>query len=642
MLRYTLIAGCIWILFAGSILLSHWMSELPDVHDLLAQGPSHEITLIDVNGQTIARRGLTQGAFVEVSSLPPYVGNAFIAIEDRRFRSHIGLDPVGMARALIADLAAGAYVQGGSTITQQLAKNLFLTPDRTIDRKVEEALLALHLESRYSKDEILTLYLNHVYFGAGAYGIEAASKLFFGKRAEELSLAEAAMLAGLVKAPSRYNPVSNPDAAASRAAVVLQAMQDAGFIDDKARADAVSTRVKIARELATPGAGYFVDYVMAQLPGYAGSYDDSLIVETTLDLSAQTVAEHALAAGLAKEGSTLNARQGALVAMTPDGAIRALVGGRSYDASPFNRAIDARRQPGSAFKAFVYLAALESGYGPNDIMTDGPVSIGNWTPDNYGGKYEGPITLTRAFARSSNSVAVQLTRAAGPARVAKVAHRLGIVSDLQAVPALALGASETSLLELTTGYATFANSGMGVLPYAIASIRTVSGKILYRRKGSGTGTVMSAQHAAQMIDMMEETVSSGTGRAAALDGHPTAGKTGTSQNYRDAWFEGFTASLVCGVWIGNDDNTPMQKAVGGGLPARIFHDFMSVALKDTPAQPLKDSRFALALAQDKLSQVSPKQDASVSVAAVAAETDKAPTDSGNVLDAFGRLLDTLF
>jgi penicillin-binding protein 1A len=404
-LRYSLITAGVWVLLAGAVFLSHLISQLPDTSNLLAYAPSQVITLVDVKGRTIARRGLVQGEHVQVGELPEHVTNAFIAIEDRRFRWHFGVDLWGTMRALFTDIKEGAFVQGGSTITQQLAKNLFLKPERTIERKIEEAILALYLESRYTKDEILTLYLNHVYFGAGVYGIEAASERFFNKRAANLRLTEAAILAGIVKAPSRYNPNHNRDAALDRARVVLAAMEDAGFIDETTMRDAAATRPKMAHASATPGAGYFVDYVLGQVGESARKLNERLIVETTLDLDVQREAERALVTGIVRDGPKLNARQGALVAMTMDGAIRALVGGRSYDASTFNRAI-AERQPGSAFKPFVFLAALERGHRPSDTFMDGPVTVGRWRPGNYEGKYEGNISMTRAMARSSNSVAV--------------------------------------------------------------------------------------------------------------------------------------------------------------------------------------------------------------------------------------------
>jgi penicillin-binding protein 1A len=571
-----------------------------------------------------------------VVELPDYVGNAFIAIEDRRFRYHFGIDPMGLARAAFTDAAHGSYVQGGSTLTQQLAKNLFLKPDRTFKRKIEEAVLAIYLETRYSKDEILTLYLNRVYFGAGVYGIGAASERFFEKGARELTLPEAAILAGSVKAPSRYNPQASSEAAQGRANLVLDAMEDAGFIAHPARVAAEATRPKIAHSFATPGAGYFVDYVVSQVPAFVDKPKERLIVETTLDLDLQRNAEKALDTGLAKDGAKFAASQGALVAMTPDGALRALVGGRSYDDSPFDRATDALRQPGSAFKAFVYLAALEHGHRPSDEVVDGPVTIGNWSPGNYEGEYEGAITLAHALAHSSNSAAVQLTDEVGPAAVVRVAHRLGISATLHAVPSLALGTSEVKPLELTAGYAAFANGGVAVVPYAISRIRTATGRVLYQRKGSGLGRVMSLENDADMTAMMTGTVIDGTGRAAALSERAVAGKTGTSQDYRDAWFIGFSADYVTGVWIGNDSGASMKRSTGGGLPARIFKTFMEDAERGLPARPLIGT--TLFAAEEDVPSQPPVVEESPSPPVVPA---KAPSDS-EVLSAFQDLLDKLF
>jgi len=629
-----LIAAAAWAIFIGGVLVFHWFSQLPNTSNLFAYEPGNDISVLDVKGRMIARRGLTQGESVKVGALPPYVGNAFIAVEDRRFRYHFGIDPMGLARAAYADWVEGAYVQGGSTITQQLAKNLFLTADRTLERKIEEAILALYLETRYTKDEILTLYLNRVYFGAGVYGIGAASERFFAKPAPELTLTEAAMLAGSVKAPSRYNPEASPDAAFARAALVLQAMQESGFIDMARRKTAASTRPKIAHSFATPGAGYFVDYVVSQVPAFVGKPKERLIVETSFDLDLQRKAETALTRALAKDGPKLAATQGALVSMTLDGALRTLVGGRSYDDSSFNRATDARRQPGSAFKPFVYLAAIEKGHRPSDIVFDGPVTIGKWKPANYEGAYEGAVTLGHALAHSSNSASVQLTNEVGPANVARVAHRLGIAGELHAVPSLALGTSEVTPLELTAGYAAFANGGIGVAPYAIVRVRTASGKVLYKRRESGLGRVMSPEADADMTEMLMGTVSFGTGTAAALRGRDAAGKTGTSQDYRDAWFVGFSADHVTGVWIGNDNGASMKKATGGGLPARIFKAYMDDAERGVPARPLIGTTlFAPEEIPLPLEEQPPTEEPRVS---------EEPQGDGDVLSAFENLLDRLF
>ncbi|HEY5337719.1 MAG TPA: PBP1A family penicillin-binding protein [Rhizomicrobium sp.] len=615
-----------WGLIGGGVFASHWISELPDTKGLLAKGPSHDVTILDVYGRMIARRGLTQGALVDVSQLPTYVPNAFISIEDRRFRDHFGLDPIGLGRAAYQNMTAGHVVQGGSTLTQQLAKNLFLDPDRTFYRKAQEAFLALYLESRYSKDQILTLYLNRVYFGAGTYGIEAAAERFFGKQATQLTLPEAAMLAGSVKAPARYNPLADADASVERGAVVLRAMEDAGYITDGQRAAAQATRPRVVRGTGTPGSGYFADWILAQVQGYTGDVSEPIIVQTTFDLALQEKAERAVTQGLTLQGAKLNAGESALVAMTPDGAVRAMVGGRTYNDSPFNRATDAMRQPGSAFKPFLYLTAFEQGHKPSDMMNDGPVDIHGWKPGDYEGKFEGQMSLTHAFAKSSNTVAAQLIMEVGPKNVAKTAHRLGITSDLLAVPSLALGSSAVTPLELTSAYAPFANGGTGVIPYGISEIHTLKGAVLWSRKGSGIGRVMSPENAAQVTGMMTEVVATGTGKAARLTERPSAGKTGTTQDYHDAWFVGFTADLVCGVWIGNDDSAPMKKATGGGTPAHIFHSFMEEAEQNLPVRPLAGTT----LVADAVDQVPP---------AAAAVAEPAKADGP---DAFTRLLNGLF
>ncbi len=621
---FVLVMLAAWCAIFGAIFYSNFLSNLPDVKNLLASGPTRDVTILDDRGRLIARRGLTQGRQVNVADLPAYVPDAFIAIEDRRFRGHFGIDPIGMARAGISNMIAGHVVQGGSTLTQQLAKNLFLTPSRTFDRKAQEAMLAVYLESRYSKDQILTLYLNRVYFGAGVFGIEAASEKFFGKHADQLGLTEAAMLAGSVKAPARYNALADTDASLARARVVLRAMEDTGFISDNERIQAQATRPRIMKGSGTPESGYFADWILSRLDGFIGDATEPVIVETSFDLETQGMAERAVAQTMNAEGGRIGATQAALVAMTPDGAIRAMVGGRSYSESSFNRASDAERQPGSAFKPFVYLTAFEHGHTPNDIMRDGPVDIHGWKPSDFEGEYQGDITLTQAFAESSNVIAAQLTDQVGAREVARTARRLGIVSPLAEVASLALGTSGVTPLELTGAYVPFANGGQGVVPFGIVSIRTKTGKILFERKGSSLGAVMSPDNNAAMTRLMVETVTTGTGKAARLDERPSAGKTGTTQDSHDAWFVGFTADLVCGVWIGNDDSRPMHKApgltaTGGGVPAHIFHAFMEDAEKDLPVQPLTGATLVAQAADQP----------------PAAQDDKKP-------DAFERILNGIF
>jgi penicillin-binding protein 1A len=622
---YVLMMLGAWGVIFGGLFFSHFLSSLPDVGNLMISGPSQDVTILDDRGRLIARRGLTQGQMVRAEDLPAYVPGAFIAIEDRRFRSHFGIDPIGLSRAAFQNAMTGHVVQGGSTLTQQLAKNLFLSANRTFERKMQEAMLALYLEHRYTKNQILTLYLNRVYFGAGVYGIEAASEKFFGKHASELGLTEAAMIAGSVKAPARYNPLSDIDAGLKRARVVLRAMQDAGIIDENSRALAEATRPRIVRANATPGSGFFADWIMAHLSDVTPASSEPVIVETSYDLETQAMAERAVANGLDSEGEKYNAHQAALVAMTPDGAVRAMVGGRTYGGSGFNRATDAVRQPGSAFKPFVYLAALEHGHTIDETVNDGPVNIHGWQPTDFEGHFKGQMPLIQAFAESSNSVAAQLTAEVGPKEVARTARRLGIASPLLEVSSLALGTSGVTPLELTGAYAPFANGGNGVTPFGVLRVKTRSGKLLYQRKAVSPGGVMSAQDDMQMTRLMSEVTAAGTGKAARLEDRPTAGKTGTTQDFHDAWFVGFTADLVCGVWIGNDDNKPMIKATGGTLPARMFHAFMSEAQQGLPVRPLTGTAL----------MASVEQPATEQAAAPAPEEKTKP-------DTFQRLLNGLF
>jgi penicillin-binding protein 1A len=583
---YAVILVLAWAGIFGTLYVSRLLSGLPSIDSLMDRNPSRAVTVLDRNGRLIAVRGLFRGEMVDAARLPAYVPNAFIAIEDRRFRSHIGVDPFGMTRAAVENLRYGRVVQGGSTLTQQLAKNLFLKPERTLNRKVQEAMLAVYLEARYSKDQILSMYLNRVGFGAGVNGIEAAAQRFFGKHARDLNLNEAAMLAGSVKAPSRYNPLADPDANQTRAAMVLKAMREEGYIDEATLERALSTRARVVRGTATPSSDYFADWVVAQLSDYVGETGKPLVVETTFDLSVQAKAERAIVAGLSEEGERLNAGQAALVALSPEGAVRAMVGGRSYAQSPFNRAADALRQPGSAFKPFVYLTAFENGFTPDTVMNDGPVDIHGWRPSDFEGEYQGEIPLSRAFALSSNVVAAQIVAQVGPGTVARTAKRLGITSHLMAVSSLALGTSVVTPLELTAAYAPFANGGMEAKAYAIVRIRSADGKTLWHRRPRNPTQVIPPGPLQEMTQVMTEVMTSGTGRSARLDDRPSAGKTGTSQDFRDAWFVGFTADLVCGVWIGNDDNAPMKHATGGGLPAHIFKAFMTEAEADLPPRPL--------------------------------------------------------
>jgi penicillin-binding protein 1A len=567
-------------------LVGYYWSKLPPTSEWALPERPASFRIVSADGSLITNRGDAAGKTLTLDEMPDYLPEAVIAIEDRRYWYHLGIDPIGLARATVVNLTAGGVVQGGSTLTQQLAKNLFLKPERTFERKVQEVILAVWLELSLSKREILELYLNRVYLGAGAYGVDAAAHRYFGKSAADITLAEAATLAGLLKAPNRYSPILDREASAERASLVLAAMHEQGYIDDRETSLALSDEVKPVRDVAGGSGRYVADWVMAQLPSFVGALDQDVVVETTIDLRAQALAARALAATLDEQGKERGVTQGAIVAMSPDGAVRALVGGRDYGSSPFNRAVDAKRQPGSSFKPFVYLAALEAGNYPESLRIDQPVSIGGWSPENYTRKYLGPVTLQSALALSLNTISAVLTAEVGPSTVVATAHRLGIRSDLQATPSIALGTSEVTLLELTAAYAAFANGGDGVIPHIIQRIRNNDGAILYQRSGSGPGPVVQPAYVAMMNAMLTETMTSGTGKAAAIAGWPAAGKTGTSQDFRDAWFIGYTAKLVTGVWLGNDNNKPTRKATGSNIAAAAWHRFMAAALEGVPVAAL--------------------------------------------------------
>jgi penicillin-binding protein 1A len=574
----------IWAAIGMTAVLAWYAYDLPEVADLGAVTRKPAVTLIAADGTLLASYGDVYGDAVTVRDLPPHLPQAVLAVEDRRFYGHFGIDPIGLARAMVANARAGRIVEGGSTITQQLAKNLFLSPERTIKRKVQEMLLAFWLEHKFNKDQILSLYLNRVYLGAGTYGVDAAARRYFGKPARSVNLYEAALLAGLLKAPSRYSPASDAARSDERTALVLRSMTEAGFVTAAQAGKALAEKTR-GRAAAGSQARYFADWVMGQVADFVGTVDRDMTVITTLNPYHQRVAEEELALTLNTDGVNRGVTQGALVLMQPDGAIRAMVGGRDYDASQFNRATQALRQPGSAFKAFVYLAALEAGHAPDERVVDGPIKIGKWEPSNYGEKFYGEVTLREAFARSLNSVAVRLNEDVGSERTAAAARRLGITADLTLHPSLALGASEVTLLELTGAYGTFANKGHGILPYAIEEIRGPKGDLLYRRQGGGPGRVVEPREVNLMNNLMTATVAWGSGKG-ANPGRPAAGKTGTSQDFRDAWFIGFTADFVGGVWLGNDDGTPTKGVTGGSLPAQLWKRVMVRALEGVPPRDL--------------------------------------------------------
>jgi penicillin-binding protein 1A len=570
------LTACIFVvvMLGGGFL--YFVSRLPDPILLTLDDRPPNLTILASDGTVLAERGLRRG-YVRLDRLPVYLPQAVIATEDRRFYNHLGVDPVGLVRAGVRNLAAGSVVQGGSTITQQLAKNLFLKPDRTVARKLEEVMYAIWLERRFTKDEILELYLNRVYFGGGTYGVEAAARRYFGRSARSVTLTQAALLAGLLKAPSRYAPTRNVELATARVDVVLDNMVDAGYVTTAEAHAAAEQPLRLRAFGDETGYPYAVDWVAEMLPEMVGDNEGDLIVETTIDAALQRTAQATLRQKLDEEGKALDVSEGAVVVLDPAGGIKALIGGRSYRSSPFDRAVKALRQPGSAFKPFVYLTALESGYTPDSIADDEPVAVDGWSPKNHTGTYRGEVTLRDSFAQSINTVAVKLADDVGRPEVVRTARRLGIHSELHDRPSLALGTVEVTPLELVAAYVPFANGGEGVTPHIIARVRSGDRRLLYEFKGSNLGRVVDESYVAEMNDMMNATLVSGTGRQAALPDQIAGGKTGTSQSSRDAWFVGYTAHYVCGVWVGNDDDSKMRNVSGGTLPAHIWHDIMVYA-----------------------------------------------------------------
>jgi len=585
LLRWGAVAS-IWGFMAALFVLAWFAHDLPDISRAVQAERRPAVTLVDAAGTPFHRFGDLRGATVDVHSLPRHLIDAVVATEDRRFWSHFGLDPVGILRAAVANWQAGRVVQGGSTLTQQLAKNLFLTPDQTMKRKIQEALLALWLERTYTKDQILSAYLNRVYLGAGTYGVDAAARTYFNKPATQLSLRESAIIAGLLKAPSRYTPTANPDRAEARMMVVLNAMVEEGYITEEDVAAASDDIPVPGRKPGSTGDGrYYAAWVADQVGAFVGPDHGDLIVYTTFDPAIQRAAERHIAQLLRDKGAEAAVQQGAAVVMRPDGAVVALVGGRDYDGSQFNRAAQALRQPGSAFKPFVFLAALEAGYGPDSRVLDAPYRKGKWAPGNYDGRFRGEVTLREALAQSLNTATIRLMEATGVDQVRGMARRLGITADMRRDLSLALGTSEVTLLELTGAYATFANGGRAVIPFGIQEVRDSNGRLLYRRQGSGAGLAVSAQDVAAMNQLLLGPITVGTGKAARLD-RMAAGKTGTTQDYKDAWFIGFTADYVAGVWLGNDSGAPMKKVTGGSLPALLWRDIMTEAHQGLPPRDL--------------------------------------------------------
>ena len=551
------------------------------------------VTFLDRHGAEIGKRGLMQNDGIPLSEYPPHLIMAALATEDRRFYTHFGIDVAGTLRAIVTNARANGVRQGGSSITQQLAKNIFLSNERTIERKINEAFLSLWLERHLTKDEILKLYLDRAYMGGGAFGVDAAANLYFAKSARDVTLAESAMLAGLFKAPTKFAPHLNLAAARARASVVLDNLVDAGMMTEGqvqvARLNPATP--KPVQQIASPD--YYLDWAfnevrqMAKEGAFAGQR--VLTVRTALDLAVQRHAEASVEQMLRQYGDQYDVDQAAAVIMEPNGAVRAMVGGRDYGVSQFNRAVDALRQPGSSFKTYVYAAAFASGkYTPDSVVTDAALCIGNWCPRNYGRKFSGRTQLTNAYARSINTIPVRLARDIGQKPVIELAHRMGIRSKLDVGRAFALGVEEVTVLDHTTAYATIANGGVRATPHAAVEVMDSKGAQLWRhdRDARRPETVLGAHVVADMDKIMNAVTEAGTGGRARIDGLQVCGKTGTSQNYRDAWFVGFTGSLVGGIWFGNDDYTPTKEMTGGSLPAMTWKEIMTFAHQGLPVRPI--------------------------------------------------------
>lgn len=555
---------------ATAVFLLVCILTMPDISDSIKSTRTPKITVLAADGTEIAAYG-AKGSPVDLRDLPPYAAQAVIATEDIRFYKHFGIDLRSVARAVITNLVRRRKAQGASTITQQVAKNLFLSSKKTIRRKVQEFILSLWLEKKLTKDQILTVYLNRVYFGAGSYGIDAAALRYYGVRARHLSLYQAAVLAGLLKAPTTYNPLAHPEAANKRARIVLANMVKAGFIGAREALAAAEEGARTENSAKDLSKRYFTDWIANETDAFLGSVTQDITVQTTLDITIQTALTAEIENALnGDEARQKNVSQAAGVVMTHDGAVLAMVGGRDYAKSQFNRATEARRQIGSTVKPFVYLTAFQKGARPDDITEDAPLYIKGWSPKNANGKYYGKISLRQALIRSVNTVAVATAMRAGVGNVLKTARKFGVVgSDCEANAAIALGVCQTRLIDLTAAYATLANGGTGVYPYGITEIRGRNGKVLYTRKAGERARLADPKALAEIDSILEDVVREGTGKKAA-SGILTKGKTGTTQNYRDAWFVGYTRDMAAGIWVGNDDETPMKSVGGGSLPAEIF------------------------------------------------------------------------
>jgi penicillin-binding protein 1A len=554
------------------------MSSLPTYQELVRRDDLGQMIRVrGADGTVLVSLGPSFGEWLTYDQIPQIMADAMVAVEDRRFRYHPGVDPVGIVRGLRVSATEGGRVRGVSTITQQLARNIFLTNKRSYGRKLREAVLALAIEGRFSKDQILELYLNRVYFGGGAYGIDAASRRFFGHSADTLNLSEAAIIAGLVKAPSNYSPTADAEAARDRASVVIDLMRRNGDISAAEAASAEPAEVKLVPTPKQNSVRYFTDWVLPQLDTLIDETVEPIEVYTTLDLDMQRAADQAI------NGNTPGGAQGALVSLDRDGAVRAMVGGRDYVDSLYNRATQAQRQPGSAFKLFVYLAALESGYTPTTTVQDAPIRINGWSPRNNNRSFSGPVTVRQAFAQSINTVSARLGQDVGFGTVADIAQRMGITTPVNTHPSMVLGTSDVRLLDMTRAFASISQKGVAVVPYGIVRVTTPKGQLLYQHEPQEPRVLVTPWVAAYMTDLLQSAVLTGTGRAANI-GRPVAGKTGTTSSNKDGWFIGFSSGLTTGVWMGRDDAKPLPGLQGGTSPARAFQSFMSKAVANRPVE----------------------------------------------------------
>lgn len=567
-----------FFLFLGITLLiylTYCFLTLPNINEAVSRTRQPSTTIIAENGNEIRSFGTVYSEVIHADELPKYVVDAIISTEDRRFFSHFGFDAISFTRAMIANIFAGRYVQGGSTITQQVAKNLFLTSKKNIKRKTQELLLAFWLEYKFTKEQILTLYLNRVYLGTGTYGIEAASQKYFGKSSRDMNVMEAAIIAGMLKAPSRYNPAASQERAINRAKVVLQNMVNNRVLSKDDAQKALDMPIGPEKSYKVEDANYFADWVYNDVNDYIGERDSDVYVSTTLDQDLQETASKVLRETI-KNNASRNVTQGAIVVLGLDGAVKAMVGGANYNKSQFNRATQALRQPGSAFKPFIYLTALQDGWKPDEIIYDTPLSVGKWRPSNADKKYYGAVSLTFALSRSLNLATVNLAESLKKNKIIKNAKRMGITTPIQNTPSLALGTFEVKVLDMATAYTTIANGGFAVWPYAIKEVYSNDGYQLYQRNASDPKRILNKNDVKDLTAMLEEVVKSGTGKRAKLSGF-SAGKTGTSQDNRDAWFVGFNDKYVTAVWLGNDDSSPMKGVSGSNLPADIWKKVMSNA-----------------------------------------------------------------